>query len=136
MTSASGIVGKNAYIAFGGTVLNTNFRTISTDDSMATVDQSAGLDAGITRLTTLRDANFSLDLKRPLGGTANWIDFVPGIQGTLEIGPEGTATGKPKMTVIAILQARSTPITYNDIVIDTLTFEQDDASGVAWASYA
>lgn len=134
--SDTGIVGKNAYIAFGGTVLNTNFRTISTNDSMATVDQSAGADAGITRLTTLRDANFSLDLKRPAGGTVNWIDFVPGISGTIEIGPEGTASNKPKMTVNAILQARSTPVTYNDIVIDTLTFEQDDANGVVWTSYA
>lgn len=136
MASETGIVGKDAYIAFGGTVLNTNFRTISINDSMATVDQSAGDDAGITRLTTLRDANFSLDLKRPASGTVNWITFVPGIEGTIEIGPEGTATGKPKLTVNAILQARSTAVTYNDIVIDTLTFEQDDASGVVWTSYA
>lgn len=136
MASVSGAVGKDAYIAFGGTVLNTNFRTISTDDSMATVDQSAGSDVGITRLTTLRDANFSLDLKRPAGGTVNWIDFVPGISGTLEIGPEGTASNSPKMTVNVILQARSTPITYNDIIIDTLTFEQDDVNGVVWTSYA
>ena len=134
--SATGIVGKNAYFTFGGTVLNTNFRSISTADSMDTVDQSAGADAGITRLTTLRDANFSLDLKRPTDGTVNWIDFVPGIEGTLEIGPEGTASNKPKMTVNVILQARSTAITYNDIVIDTLTFEQDDANGVVWTTYA
>lgn len=135
MASATGIVGSAAYIAFGGTVLSTNFRTVNTEDSIATVDQSAGSDVGMTRLTTLRDGNFSLELKRPAGGTTNWITLTPGQSGTLEVGPEGTAASKPKMTVTAILTSRSTPITYNDIVIDTLNFEQNDNAGVVWTSY-
>lgn len=135
MASATGIVGKNAYIAFGGTVLSTNFRTVNTSDSIATVDQSAGADVGITRLTTLRDGAFSLELKRPTTGTVNWITLVPGQEGTLEVGPEGTTTGNPKMAVNVILQARSTPVVYNDVVIDTLTFEQNANAGVSWTSY-
>jgi hypothetical protein len=135
MASDTGITGKNAYIAFGGTVLSSNYRTLSTEDSIGTVDQSAGSDAGITMLTTLRDGSFSLELKRPTGGTTNWITLVPGQEGTLEVGPEGTATNSPKMTVNVILTSRSTPVTYNDIVIDTLNFAHDDSTGVVWTSY-
>lgn len=135
MASATGIVGKNAHIAFGGTVLSTNFRTVNIGDSITTVDQSAGADVGMTRLTTLRDGAFSLELKRPTGGTVNWITLAPGQEGTLEVGPQGTTTGNPKMTANVILQAKSVPVTYNDVVIDTLTFEQNDNAGVVWTSY-
>ena len=135
MASDAGITGQNAYITFGGTVLSTNYRTLNTESSIGTVDQSAGADAGITRLTTLKDGVFSLEMKRPVGGTANWITFVPGQEGTLIVGPEGTATGKPKLSVNVILTRRPTPITYNDIVIDTLEFEMDDATGVTYSTY-
>lgn len=135
MASATGITGVNAYITFGGTVAHTNFRAVNVEDNIATVDQSAGADAGMTRLTTLRDGVFSLELKRPAGGTTNWITWVPGQSGTLEVGPEGTASGKPKATVNVILTRKSVPVTYNDIVIDTLEFEQNDATGVVWTSY-
>jgi hypothetical protein len=135
MASDTGTTGKNAYIAFGGTALNTNFRTVDIDNSMATVDQSAGADTGITRLTTLEDSTFSLEVKRPAGGTTNWITIQVGTQGTLEIGPEGTATGKPKASVVAILNRFSTSIPYADIVLDTYEFEMDDNAGVTYSTY-
>lgn len=135
MASASGITGKNAYIAFGGTVLHTNYRTLGFEDTIGTVDQSAGADDGITKLTLLRDGAFTLAVKRPLGGTTNWETLVPGQEGTLEVGPEGTATNKAKATVNVILTSKAVPLTYNDIVIDTYTFEHDDATGVVWSNY-
>jgi hypothetical protein len=58
-----------------------------------------------------------------------------GDQGTLEIGPEGTATNKPKASVIVLLSRFSTSIPYADIVLDTYEFEQDDVNGVAYSSY-
>jgi hypothetical protein len=135
MASETGTTGKNAYISFGGTVLSTNFRTFSSDNTMATVDQSAGSDTGITRLTTLEDSTFSIEVKRPAAGTTNWIGLQVGAQGTLEHGPEGTATGKPKETAIAILTGFSTSTPYADLVIDTYSFEQDDNAGVTYTSY-
>jgi hypothetical protein len=133
--SDTGITGKNAYIALGGTALATNFRTVAIDNSIATVDQSAGSDTGITRLPTLENSTFSLEVKRPNGGTTNWETFQVGDQGTLEIGPEGTATNKPKASVIVLLSRFSTSIPYADIVLDTYEFEQDDVNGVAYSSY-
>jgi hypothetical protein len=135
MASDTGITGKNAYIAFGGTALNTNFRTFDSDNTMATVDQSAGADVGITRLPTLEDSTFSLELKRPAGGTVNWITLQVGAQGTLEYGPEGTATGKPKESVVVLLTGIGITNPYADIVLDTYSFEQDDNTGVTYSSY-
>ena len=135
MASATGLTGKNAYVAFGGTVLSTNFRTVDIDNSIATVDQSAGSDTGITRLTTLEDSTFSLEVKRPAGGTTNWETLQVGASGTLEIGPEGTATNKPKVTAIAILNGFSTSVPYADIILDTYEFELNDNAGVAYSSY-
>lgn len=137
MASNAGITGKNAYISFGGTTLHTDYRNLNADNSIATVDQSAGADDGITRLTTLEDSTFSVEVKRPAGssGTTNWAGLVVGSEGTFEYGPEGTATGKPKSTVNAILVRRSHPVIYNNVVIDTYEFEQDDANGVAYSTY-
>lgn len=133
--SDTGITGKNAYIAFGGTALATNFRTMDIDNSIATVDQSAGSDTGITRLTTLEDSTFSLEVKRPAGGTTNWETLQVGDSGTLEVGPEGTVTNKPKASAVAILSGFSTSIPYADIVLDTYEFELNDNAGVAYSSY-
>lgn len=133
--SDTGITGKNAYIAFGGTVLSTNYRTLGFEDTIGTVDQSAGADAGITILTTLRDGSFDLTVKRPAGGTTNWESLTPGAAGTLEYGPEGTATNKPKATVNVTLTGKGIPATYNDIVLDNYTFTHNDATGVVWSNY-
>lgn len=137
MPSDTGIVGKNAYIAFGGTVLSTNYRTLNSDASIGTVDQTAGADDGMMRLTTLTDSNFSLDIKRPSGaaGTATWVGLAPGAEGTFEFGPAGTATGNVKATVNAILDGRTNPITYNDLVIDSMNFVQNDNNGVQYTTY-
>lgn len=135
MASDTGITGKNAYIAFGGTALQSNYRTLAHDDSIGTVDQSAGSDTGITRLTTLTDSTFSVSVKRPADGTTNWETFTVGTEGTFEVGPEGTATNKPKASVNAILTGRSHPLTYNDVAIDTYNFEQDDNAGVVYTNY-
>lgn len=135
MASATGTTGSGAYIAYGGTVLSTNFRTVSSDNTMNTVDQTAGADTGMTVLSTIEDGAWSLEVKRPAGGTTNWIGLQVGASGTLEIGPEGTATSKPKMTAVAMLTRFQTNIPYADIVIDTYDFVLNDNAGVTYASY-
>jgi hypothetical protein len=129
MASDTGITGKNAYITCGGTALQSNYRELSSEINIGLVDQSAGSDVGITRLTTLEDATFSVTTKRPVGGTANWVGLVPGTSGTFEYGPEGTATGKPRQYALCIMNSVSTPLTYNDVVIETFNFQMSDTSG-------
>ena len=124
---AAGYTGKNLYLIFGGTVLDTVYRSFSPTETMSTVDQSAGADAAVTRLTTLKDGRATLDYRTEAGtaGTALWAGLDVGSEGTLEWGPEGTATNAPRGWVNAILVNKSPSFTYNDVVMFRLEWEYD-----------
>lgn len=114
--------GGNLYLRFGSTVLSGDFRSFSPEETIETVDASAGNDTFRTKLTTLKDGSASVSLVDQTGGTALWGALVPGMQGTLEWGPEGTAAGKPKHTAMAIVTSRSRDIPYDDIVVLNVEF--------------
>jgi len=133
--SDAGVTGTNYYLKFGATTLSTNYRSASISDNMGLVDQSAGSDTGTTYLTTLRDGSMSATIKHKAGDTAVWAALAPGTSGTLEWGEEGTASGKPKHTVLALVQSRQQSATYNDLVVVDLTFQFNSATGVADGTY-
>jgi hypothetical protein len=137
MTSETGLTGKNAYIAFGGTVLNTSYRSLTANKSIGLVDQSAGADDGITRLTTLLDSNFSVTTKLEAGtvGTVNWVGLTEGDSGTFEYGVEGTATGAKRAYVNAFLESIADDVPYAGVVIRTFNFTQNDNAGVTVTVY-
>jgi hypothetical protein len=56
-------------------------------------------------------------------GTALTTKFRVGTSGTLLWGPEGTATGKPKGGVVAIVTAHSKPFQYDDVVARSVDFQ-------------
>jgi len=119
-------VGKNLYVAFKGTVLQADFRTFSDDESMDMVDTSAGVDVAKTYLTTLEDGTATLELVDQTGGTATtaaWNLCDKGAEGTLEWGPEGTASTKPRHYVNAIVKGRKANYPYADIVTLTVDFQ-------------
>lgn len=118
--------GSPAYIAFKGTALNSDFRELGNSETIDIVDASAGADVAKTYLTTLEDGTGTLTLLDQTGGTAAtapWQVCDKGQQGTLEWGPEGTATGKPRHYVNAIVTSRERPIKYNDVTILTVGFQ-------------
>lgn len=118
--------GKNLYLAFDGTAVNADFREFSEDEEVGTVDASAGSDVARTYLTTLEDGTASLTLLLQEDGTAAtdpWQLMDKGNEGTLEWGPEGTATGKPKHTVNAIVTSRGKSVPYDDVVEMTFNFQ-------------
>lgn len=115
--------GKNLYLLWSGTAINSDYRSFSPSETIGTVDASAGSDAAVTKLTTLKDGSASLDMVAPAGGTALWAGFEPGTEGTLEWGAEGTATGKPRNYVNAIVTGRDDSHTYNDIVTWSISWE-------------
>lgn len=137
MASETGLTGDGAYIAFGGTVLSTNYRQLTANKSIGLVDQSAGADTGITRLTLLLDSNFSVTTKLPAGttGTVNWVNLNEGDSGTFEYGPEGTATGSKRAYVTAILESIADDVPYAGIIIRTFNFTQSDNAGVTVTTY-
>lgn len=120
---SGGATGKNAYIKFGSLVLSTNYRSSGNDESIGKVDQSAGADSERTYLTTLKDGTVSLTVKLPAGDTEVYPGLEPGTEDTLEMGPEGTASGKPKTTVLAFVESRSRAIEYERLLTCNVTFQ-------------
>lgn len=133
--SDTGATGTNAYMKFDSTVLSTNYRSFSISDKMGLVDQSAGSDTGSTYLTTLRDGSMNVTIKHKAGDTALWAALAPGTEATLEWGEEGTAAGKPKHTVNAIVGNRQQSASYNDLVVVDLTFQFSSDEGVTDGTY-
>jgi hypothetical protein len=72
-------------------------------------------------LGTLLDDTFSLEAL--LDGTAAWAGCAPNTEGTFVVSPEGTAAGKPKTTVVALVTKREKSIAYNDLESMTVEFQ-------------
>jgi hypothetical protein len=125
------ITGKNAYITWvysGGTVqLHSDYRTISENPSIDLAECSAGADTNKTYIATLKDATIDWSGLLQADGTAMLAALAPGIEGTLKVYPEGTASGKPSKTYPAICMGARTNIPYNDVVEVSCTFQANGA---------
>ena len=118
--------GSALYLAFKGTVISTRYRSLKTKEEIDLEDQSAGNDVAKTYLATLEDGDASLDFLDVAGGTAAtalWNLCDKGAEGTLEWGNEGTATGKPRHYVNAIVKDREKTEDYDKPVEGTITFQ-------------
>jgi hypothetical protein len=111
--------GANLYVKFKTTVLSGEFRSFEVSEEIDLVDQTTGDDVAKTYLTAKEDgdASFeSLNQTGATGGTAEWAAVDIGAEGTLEWGPEGTASGKPKHWVNAIVKNRKRAFPYDDVI--------------------
>lgn len=115
--------GSGLYVAFAGTVFSSRFRSFDADETQALVAKDAGADTAMTYLNTLQDGKGTLEILAEAGGTALWAAGVKGASGTLIWGDEGTAAGKPKHSVPAIVARRRRNTVYNDIVKLTFDFQ-------------
>lgn len=127
--------GQNLYVAFGGTAVQADYRSFEPNEEIGVEDASAGSDAARTYKTTLKDGNASMTCRSISGtaGTARWINFAVGAEGTLEWGPEGTATGKIKGSVNAILTQRSHPNEYDQVA--EWSYEWQYSGAVTYSTY-
>ena len=106
-----------SWINAGGTIaLAGDYRTCTWSPSVDYVETSAGSDTHKGRLTALKDATASVTLVAQAGGTAVTAALQPGTGGTLIIQPEGTATGKRKITFPCYADGAVTDHPYADIV--------------------
>jgi len=119
----AGITGTNLYLVFGSKVLDTDYRSFSDSEEMNLVDQSAGSDTARTYLTTLKDGTASATIVVQSGDTGTWGALVPGTEGTLEWGPEGTAATKPRHYVNAIVSTRERSMEYADLVVADIEWQ-------------
>jgi len=90
--------GNGVYIAIDSTSVGAYWKQVEITSSMDEVDVTAGSSAEFReRAGGLRDYSYSITLVYDDADLATYIQKVrPGIH-TLEIGPEGTTVGKPKM---------------------------------------
>ena len=105
------------WIHSGGTVtLEGDFRQFSITPSVDLYDQTAGSDAYKTRIVGVKDSQASFSAVMQSGGTALTNALASGTDGTLIAGPEGTASGKQKITLPAIAMGVKYTIPYNNVV--------------------
>jgi len=123
--------GKNLYVqwvgANGTVTLGGDFRTFSIKPTIGLAKGTAGSDTDETYLATVKDAQMSWAGVAQEGGTVLEDALVEGTEGTLTVGPEGTATGKRKWTVPAIALGASFNIPYADIVEVACDFQKSGA---------
>jgi hypothetical protein len=117
-----------AFVNAGGTlVLSTDYRSLSDDPTIGLVKASAGSDTDETYLTTLKDSKYSWRGVAQTAGTVLVTQLIEGTQGTLIIGREGTASGKPKETVPVISMGGKFNYQYDNIVEITCDFQKNGA---------
>ena len=130
--------GKDLYVQWvysGGTVeLNGDFRTLTVSEETDTDDASAGADTHRSYEPTLGDTTIELEmLDNDAAFNTVWPALKPQTKGTLTWGPQGTATGKPKRSVPALVNSRDHEIPYDGMVNITVEFQaQDWISDSTW----
>lgn len=127
--------GSALYLKFGSTELQADYRSFEPNFNMGLEDASAGSDSGVTRLVTLKDGSASLTMRGIVGGTAALSALTEGTGGTLEWGPEGTAAGKPKNSVVAVVESLSESLGYASVTEWSVTFQQNDSTGLVRSNY-
>lgn len=104
------------WIYSGGTIsFAGEQRSVAWTPSVETIDTTAGSDTVRTYISSFKSATASLALvdQTNAAGTASALDA--GVRGTLVIGPEGTATGKRKITFPCMSQGAKYTWPYDGI---------------------
>jgi hypothetical protein len=114
------------WIWSGGTIsLQGDYRKLDITTSVKEAVVTAGPDAREGRLPTIKDTKVAIQVVADVGGTAVLAALAEGNVGTLIIGPEGTATSKPKTTVSAICQGADQHYAYATESLIDCTFDGD-----------
>lgn len=111
------------WIYSGGTIsFAAEQRSVSWTPSVELVDATAGSDTVRKRLTSFKDATASIAMvdQTNAAGTAAALDA--GVSGTLIIGPEGTATGKRKITFPSFSQGAKYSFPFDNVAELTCDF--------------
>lgn len=124
-------MGSSLYVAWiysGGTVaLAGDFRTCTYTPSVNLVQETAGADAAASYLAGAKDGAISMTIVQQASGTALFTALAEGTSGTVIIAPEGTASGKQKMTIPAISQGCPWSQPYDNIVELSPAWQQNGA---------
>ncbi len=130
MSLANRMTGKNLFLQWigsGGTVTVSGDQTAFSPDLMLdTVDVAAGSDVMHGYIAGLKDWSATLE-KWYIGTAGTAVDYAlrEGETGTLIWAPEGTASGKPKWGIAALVSKYSTSFPFNDGAKVTVEFKSN-----------
>ncbi len=117
-------IGKDGYIEFQSVEISADYRNFDVELTIDTVEISAGDEASKSYLATLKDGTAKLTYAYTgTTGSAYTSLLAVGQRGNLLWGPEGNAVGQPQGGAEAIVTAHSKPMTYNELIVRTVTFQ-------------
>lgn len=119
----AGYTGSALYLAFNGTVLDTDYRAFNPSEDGDLSDVSAGADANRTYVTNLKDGTASGTILVQADDTTIWGAVAVFAEGTLEWAEEGTAAGKPRHHVNAIVTGRNKTAEYASEVTADISWQ-------------
>lgn len=107
----------------GTVTLSGDFTTFSSAPAVALYETTAGADTDRTYISGVKDRSISMTTLAQADGTALYTAVREGVVGTLIIGPEGTATGKPRETYPAISQGATRNQPFDNRVEYAISFQ-------------
>jgi hypothetical protein len=129
------VTGKNLavnWIYTGGTIsITPDYRSFNMSDNVDMAETTAGSDADKTYIATIKDSTVDLSFLYQSKGTALDSALAVSTAGTLQVYPEGTATGNPVITYPAIVSSYKKAVPYNEVVAVDVTFQKSGAKSVA-----
>ena len=132
----AGYTTRAAYLKFGSTELQAYHRTFNNSESVDTIDDSAGSQAWKTMISGDKSGEFTLEVVIPAdnAGTVRQAIAID-TDGTLLVGPEGTATGKEKCSVYCKVTAHGRSFNRADVTTMSVTFSYNVATGPTWGAW-
>ena len=120
--------GKDLYLTFGSTVLDTDYQSFDPSEEGKQVEITAGDDANATYTATYKDGKASYKgLYDSSSGSTIWAAVAPNTSGTLTWGPRGTATGYQKHVVPAIVSSRAASYPFDGKIEISIEFQYNGA---------
>jgi hypothetical protein len=127
--------GKNLYFEFQGQSYGPGYKTVTITETQNTADSTAGSDDYETTIGTTKTLEISvscLDRNNTAGSAIRSTSRI-GNKGTVIIGPEGTATGKPKYSAFLRVSNVNRPFEHKTETKYDVTFVTDvEADGAGW----
>lgn len=128
MTSFHGKDLDFKWIYSGGTVqVDTDYRSVDWNPTGELYDQTAGADTHKTYIPGTKDSTVNFSGLSQSGGTALSTALAVNNSGTIIISPEGTASGKRKITVPAYSQGARETWPYDNLCEITCSFQGNGA---------
>jgi len=114
------------WIWSGGTlVISAENRNFSYNESIETIDATAGSDATRRKIASFKSATAALSMTAQSDGTALITALAAGVVGTLIFGEAGSVAGKPKTTLPALSLGISRSVPYADVVTYDISWESN-----------